>query len=216
MTDTVEIAYEIDRALDHFGPDDENDGELIRGQFPPEKEKNGISGLLKVYIPAPLTNVPNPLRFAASEFNLESTDYPDFEVPWPIISKRMLAVLKSVGDFAHCSYPVETDDVDCFPELNWQRSGIKNHNYILLHLTEHQDALDWDNSICERDPDLPHRVEIHTLKKLVIKIPEGGLPPIFRLSPMRTYLFVSSAAKMALEAAGIQGVRYTPASEVKY
>jgi hypothetical protein len=84
-----------------------------------------------------------------------------------------------------------------------------------MHLTEHIDALDWDNSICERDPDLPDWVKQFSLKKLVITPPPGGLPPLFRLSAKRTRLFVSAAAKAALEDAGIRGVRYTPQSRVR-
>ena len=91
------------------------------------------------------------------------------------MSHRMVEILRSVGEFAHETYPIEAEDMEVAgvdPETGqWITTGIMNYNYVLMHLTEHIDVLDWENSICERNPMLPHRVKLDSLKKLVITPP---------------------------------------------
>jgi hypothetical protein len=219
MTEPIELAYKVDHDLDYLHPDLEKHGYILSGQFPPERENLSPTDIIDVYDLAPL-QIPTPLRMGIFGNDVVDIDYPYFGAPgFPVMSKRMVYILRSVGEFAHQTYPIEAEDMQVIgkdPETGAMvTTGVTYDNFVLMHLTEHIDALDWENSICERDPDLPHQVKQFSLKKLVITPPPGGLPPLFRLSAKRTRLFVSAAAKAALEDAGIRGVRYTPQSRVR-
>jgi hypothetical protein len=131
------------------------------------------------------------------------TDYPYNRQGWPIMSKRMLEALLSVQEFPHQVIPIVmlSDHAD---------SDEENHEFVAVQLLEHQDVFDWENSIYERDPEVPNCIESSSLEKLVLRDPSGGFPPLFRIgtAPLQTKLYVSAEGRTALEAAGIRGVNF--------
>lgn len=66
---------------------------------------------------------------------------------WPIMSKRMLDTLLSVGNFRHRAYPVVM--VDCGQIYNEElgtksSSGIEYHNFLAVQVLEDLDIFDWE------------------------------------------------------------------------
>jgi hypothetical protein len=131
------------------------------------------------------------------------TDFPYNRQGWPIISKRMLEALLSVREFPHQVIPIMmlSDHAD---------SDEKSDEFIAVQLLEHQDVFDWEQSIYERDPEVPNCIESTSLEKLVLRTPPKGFPPLFRIgtAPLQTKLYVSAEGRTALEAAGIRGVNF--------
>jgi hypothetical protein len=77
-----------------------------------------------------------------------------------------------------------------------------------LQLLEYVDGIDYERS--EFRPRMnPNRIPHIT--NLVLKEPVNGFPPAFRLNRAdeRSSLYVSPAAKKALEETGIKGLRFT-------
>ncbi len=153
-----------------------------------------------------------PVKFEANFEVLPSLDVLICENrTWPVISRRMLDVLLSVGPFAHRAFRcVMIDDtvmsVDRYDDRGL-RAAVIDERFVLLHLTTHvADAFDWERSRYERDDDDPTRVL--AIQKLVLN--DVPLPPVFRLAPYPRRLFVSAAAKTELESAGVRGVEFYP------
>jgi hypothetical protein len=130
---------------------------------------------------------------------------------WPIMSKRMLDTLLSVGSFRYRAYPALM--IDCKQVYNENlgrdiNSGIKYDNFFAVQVLEDLDVFDWENSVYERDSESPDVLE--SIEELVLKEPEEGFPPMFRVvtSYLKTRLYIFSEARLALEAAGIRGVLF--------
>lgn len=159
--------------------------------------------------------LPDPIVFAASFGDVTYTDYPSNDQSWPIMSKRMLEKLLSVGQFKHRAIPVSIIDPIVYTQeeheqaetLLEQRLSSANHDYVIVQLTEHLDILDEENSVIRRSKAVPGLI---TILEYVLKEPEGGLPPIFRLEAESTQLFISAQGREALKVAGIKGPRYLP------
>jgi hypothetical protein len=159
--------------------------------------------------------MPEEIVFAGLKDWLDPTDYPYIpEVRnWPIISRRMLDVLLSVGDFPHQVIPVVFKSVD-HPEYSdatrRAKTLIRNHDYIILHLLELSDVFDMERSEynTERGVADPERILLTDVHNVVLKEPEGGFPPIFRVKEYSLRWYVSAKAKQALEDAGIQGLDF--------
>jgi hypothetical protein len=134
---------------------------------------------------------------------LSSTDYPYFLKPhgWPIMSRRMLDVLLSVGNFSHQVIPVTFKSVE---------DKETNHDYVILQLLEFSDLLDMDKSVytIERGVADPEMTFVCNVKLKVLREPAGGFPPIFRIKGDSIPLHVSAVARQALEDAGIQGLDF--------
>jgi hypothetical protein len=168
----------------------------------------------KVYInqPEPVDFIPH-LEFDATFEALAKTDYPDNSEQFSILSKRMLEILLSIRDFPHQTFPVimvnRGTDLDGHPT---NPDGTEeNHDYVLLHLTEHIDSFDWEQSEYEMNPKVANHAD--RLSKLVLKEPKDGYPPIFRMSPISDDVFISAEAREALEVAGIKGLKFQRAQD---
>jgi hypothetical protein len=147
--------------------------------------------------------MPKEIKFIADRDYLSMTDFPNLKDAdyWPVMSRKMAEVILSVGDFPHQIIPVTFEDywdipIEC--------------EYVILHPTKLSDFLDQDKSIYSRETamDDSGRTFICDIKKLVLKEPEDGFPPMFRVKWKSVSLFVSTEAKTALEAAGIRGLRF--------
>jgi hypothetical protein len=196
---TSDKAFVLSRDLLHLG-DDDYDASLVK--FP------GWEGVASMALPD-MPPFPERIAFEANFRSLQKTDFPSNDALWPLMSRRMLDVLLSVRDFPHRAVPVVMvkDTVmskDRYDEQMVAKPGVEEHRFVAVHLLEHTDAFDWERSIYNRHRLSPKLVK--NIKKLVLKEPDGGFPPLFRLSAYPAPLFVSAAARSALENAGIKGV----------
>jgi hypothetical protein len=198
--ENASVAFVLKWELSHLG-DDEYDARLLK--FPGWENTMRLSST-KEY------NLPQPIRFDANFRTLARVDYPYNNVRWPIMSSRMIQTLEAVGEFSHKAIEIVMLDDTILPPDRYDQSGkprnpkLENRDFRALQLLNHLDAFDWEKSVAERDEDLPARAQ--SIDKLVLKEPAGGFPPLFRLSVYPVALFVSSAARTALEKAGIGGV----------
>lgn len=139
----------------------------------------------------------------------------------PIVSKRMLYVLRSVGEFPHkvistriYDYRFQDQGKESYGRFDYdgpviEPGGEFNEDYVALQLLEHTECIDYERS--EFRPRLNPNRPPH-ITNLILKEPVDGFPPIFRLKSEggeEVYLYVSPAAKEALEEAGIKGLRFT-------
>jgi hypothetical protein len=131
--------------------------------------------------------LPQPLVFYGFNDKLEQIDYPYLDRDWSMMSKRMLNTLLAVRDFPHRAFPVVIKD-------------------------PHLDVFDWENSEYTVLEGVPGRVDY--AKKVVLKEPKEGFPPLFRLAAYESRLFVSHAGKTAIAAAGITGATFIPLEKV--
>jgi hypothetical protein len=222
------VAYEIFQRLDRihelppnpldrkYGEAENYDAIIYKPTDPERLEALSWGGMIGI-IPYPGSE---PVNFVGFLDRLpHQTDFlsaDDFE---PIISKRMLYVLRSIGDFPHKAistriydYGFQDQGRGNYGQHDYkgpaiEPSGEFNEDYVGLQLLEHIDGIDYDNS--EFKPRInPNRLPHIT--NLILKESVNGFPPIFRLNraDQRSTLFVSPAAKAALEEAGIKGLGF--------
>ncbi len=164
--------------------------------------------------PAEAVEFPIPVEFQGLLSTVKQTDYPVIQEDWPVMSKRMVEVLESVGSFPHRILPARILEGNIgrslaegdrrFDEQGNFKPEFYTDDYVLLQLTEHLDAMDLDFSVYERlNPKTNRAIGV---RKFVFKDIGREYPPIFRPTHCPTELFISDAAKQALEAAGIRGL----------
>jgi hypothetical protein len=151
------------------------------------------------------------IEFHGYESSLSITDYPYTDVHWPIMSKRMLDTLLAVGEFPYRTWDVSfvgfPDNAPAMMLEQGLSGGVRHDNeFVAVQLLEHLDIFDWENSVYRMSSLFPE--EVDQIRKLVLKIPEQGLPPIFRLKVDNILLYVSPEGCAALEAENIRGVRF--------
>jgi hypothetical protein len=181
-----------------------NKGELVIGRRGEDKDTWVVEA-----------RMPKNIVIASLKNYLSFTDYPYIIqlYAWPIMSKKMLEVLLSVGDFPHQVIPVTFTRVEHILDKETGRSKkslVRNHDYIILQLLELSHVLDMDKSIYKLEQGVadPEVTIIRDVKLKVLKEPDGGFPPIFRIKGDSILFHVSAVAKQALEDAGIQGIDF--------
>ncbi len=220
------VAYSLWQSLDHLDslPEDPLDRKYGEAEnydavtHKPTRPRGLSWGGMTDMIPYP---GPEPIDFVGfldrlpHQTDFLSTD--DFE---PIISKRMLYVLRSVGEFPHKAistriydYSFQDQGDESYGRHDYKGPAIEpggefNQDYVGLQLLEHVDGIDHEHS--EFRPRMNPKRQPQ-ITNLVLKEPSNGFPPIFRLNRAdeSSTLFVSPAAKAALEAAGIKGLGFT-------
>jgi hypothetical protein len=155
--------------------------------------------------------VPENITFTG----LTPTDYPyiDQVNNWPIMSKRMVEAILSVGDVPHQTVPLifkdeeEVERADVFGDI----IPTLNRDYVLFQMLELLDVFDKERSIYTPEPSerWPGVVYLKNVLEVVLKEPASGFPPIFRVTGDPIPLYVSAKAKVALEEAGIQGLQFS-------
>lgn len=200
MTETEQqTAYEMFWKTEHIKSNEKFDARLVK--FP--GWENIVGWLLtREY------ELPETIVFEADFSAIRQSDYPFNNVNWPLMSRRMLEALLAVGDFPHRAVPVclvdETVPVSKRRDSNGKmRADVVDDGFVAVQLTSHLDVFDRQRSEYEADTLFPDEVGI--IRKLVLKEPVGGFPPLFRLSAKSNYLFVSEKAKQRLEQEKIQG-----------
>ena len=209
QTSTLQQAYELSQSLDRVEEIDgwEAQGSayiLVIGELAKQDSFERI-----FYKPEPIDSI-DSIRTQGVHMQIEGLDYILSNPNLPIMSKRMLSVLESVKDFPHQTIPVTIEDTVLVTDEDGKSrpSGKVNTDYVAVQLLEQLDIFDREKSVYKPSVLNPDRVG--RIRKLVLKVPEEGLPPIFRIKDNRTYLYVSPEAKTALEEAGITGIRFVP------
>jgi hypothetical protein len=219
------VAYSLWQSLDHldslpenimdreYGLAEDYDALIYKPTDPEGSEALSWGGMTGT-IPYPGSE---PINFVGFLDRLpHQTDFlrvDDFE---PIISKRMLYVLRSVGEFSHKAistriydYGFQDQGSNNYESRTDLPAGEFNEDYVCLQLLEQVDGIDPDS--CEYEDKYPGILPPLLKTSWVMREPIGGFPPIFRLNKAgpSVYLFVSPAAKEALEASGIKGLGFT-------
>jgi hypothetical protein len=170
-------------------------------------------GWLASFLPPAQIHMPERIEFQGIFDFIDRTDYPYNDVDWPIMSKRMLEVLISAGDFAHKAYPIVITNAEEGEEREYDS---ERYDYVVIKLLESLDVFDWENSVYHRDPESPKSLSCNDMEKIVLKKPESGFPALFSIAyPLSGRLYISAKAKQALDTAGIRGIDYRP-SESPY
>lgn len=164
--------------------------------------------------PSETVEFPSPVEFQGLLSTVRKTDFPVIQEDWPVISKRMLEVLESVGSFPHRVLSTRIFEGDIgrslaegdrrFDELGNFKPEFYTDDYVLLQLTEHLDVMDLERSVYDRYN--PKVNMVSGVDKFIFKDINQKYPPIFRLTHCPTFLFISDAAKQSLEAAKIRGL----------
>ncbi len=148
--------------------------------------------------------IPSWIEFIGKTETIDAIDYPCIENAdyWPIMSKKMVEVLLSVGDFPHQVIPITFCHYSGTP---------MNYDYVILNLLSLSDFMDFDESLYTLKPTIvdPNKLMVRDIQKLVLKEPESGFPPIFRVKWHTVRLYVSAEARAALEAADIKGLDFS-------
>ena len=126
------------------------------------------------------------------EKRLSWLDYPRPDPLYPIVSKKMVDTLLSVGNFNH--------EIKLLTIYDW-KSEETTDNFVFLHLLEWKDIIDRENSVYYKRGGV---------RKVALKEPRGGYPPLFLVKDDELNWFVSEEAKEALEKADIKGVHFVP------
>jgi hypothetical protein len=214
------VAYSLWQSLDHilelppdpmdreFGEAEDYDALVYKSTRPRDLHWEGMTETMPYPGPEPINFVGFLNRFSRRADFLRTDDFK------PVISKRMLYVLRSISEFPHKTiatriydYGFQDQGRENYEENTNPPAGDFNEDYVGLQLLEHVDGIDPDS--CEYEDDCPGILP-PSLISWTMREPVGGFPPIFRLAKeMTSYLFVSPTAKEALEAAGIRGLGFT-------
>jgi hypothetical protein len=162
---------------------------------------------------------PNPVIFQGYMPVVKHIDYLEADNNWNIMSRRMYETLLSVGDFPHRIIPVAIVDSreqreNWFDSTGNLRNEICLWNYLAVQMTEHLDIFDYKKSkYWQNDEDEPDRIT--SFSTYVFKVPENGLPPIFKMKTDSFYTFVSAKAREAMSKAKITGPRFISLQQAK-
>lgn len=199
-----EVAYSLDWELDHFENYQLDWQHDLVCQFYAGLSRSAIFDIERFETFGPLiyTGYPDIVR---------QIDYPFTNNGWPVMSRRMYNTLLAAGSFPHRALPVAV--IDCrVPNSEWYdsqrklREEITDRNFVAIQLTELLDIFDWQNAkytVDEEQPDL-----IVDVEEYLFKLPETGLPPLFRIKGDTTPLFISALARKILKDANMSGPRY--------
>jgi hypothetical protein len=188
-------AYELDHDISHLIGDLEYDAWLV--------EPSEYEAVLDSFWEPRRLELPEYVEFDCDGERLLVSDYPYVKERWPIMSRRVLDALLEVQEFPHQLIPVIMKDIFVPPQFE------ENHDFVAVQLLEHLDIFDWENSLYESD--LERRDIINRLDRLMLRVPQRGLPPLFRIAaaiPLETRLFVSAEGRLALEQVEAKRIRF--------
>jgi hypothetical protein len=209
MEQRIDAAYRLTWEVDHKEFNDrEYDMEIW--EFPGWEETSRLRKTTPY-------DLPNPVIFNADFAQLTRTDYPENDVDWPVMSRRMYYLLCSVGDFSHrviqiamlddLAYPYERER--CFVADGKPNPEVTNFDdFVAVQLLEYSNYFDFENSKYDPDEEYPEIPDY--IYNYVLNEPEKGFPPLFRLAAQSTQLFISAEAREALKESGIRGTAYYP------
>lgn len=179
----MDKAYKIKRNLKHLKSNQDYDVWQITKD---EKEKfNELFWRLEPFDELPPYDIEGQLE------RLRWLDYPDSNPNYPIVSKKFIETINSVGNFKHNVLPLIIHD--------WKLKTLTTDNFVFLHLLEEVNVIDKEKSVY---------YDTERIRKPALKEPTNGYPPLFRVRDYGLTWFVSASAKEALEKADIKGVSF--------
>jgi hypothetical protein len=152
--------------------------------------------------------LPKVIYFQANFQVVPYYDFPLTDLSIPVVSTKMLSVLKNVGDFDCLEIPVIMVD-DTYLDKKFDENGnLKNDvpsidSYKAIRLPSLISCFDYDKSEYKpsrSNPKLPSRIT-----RVALKQTNGSFPPIFRVDVVSSEIFISQMAKDELEQSGIKG-----------
>jgi len=152
--------------------------------------------------------LPNQLFFASDYKIIPAIDFPKNDIGLTIFSNKMLTIFTNLGDFKFRSLPTIMLDHKEMEAYHIEEGELledlkkRNDDYVGIQLMEYTSAFDKENSEYKVSRAIPDMIRI---RELVLKEPEKGFPPIFKIEEDTTMLFITEQAKNALEAANIKG-----------
>ncbi len=175
---------------------------------------NGMTEIDRAFQNQPL-NLPTPIFFHQYECKsyLDQLDSLNALEGCPIFSQRMIDALLSVRAFSYKKYPIAVlenrGELDPYKDVEKSKKMSLRNDLSIFQTLEFLDIFDWDKSEYSQT-DLDR--ELNTpgyVRKFVLKTPDDGFPPLFRLlyppHLQSVELFISKEAREALQEAGITG-----------
>ncbi|WP_028973390.1 hypothetical protein [Spirochaeta cellobiosiphila] len=159
-------------------------------------------------------SLPDKFLFSGDFDSVGEFDYITNDLRIPILSKRMIDILNSLGDFEHELIPCEIFDFSIPHEKVFEdrskwlfKPSIElNKDYYALRPLCDFVEMDYEKSEYETLSRNPKKMAAIT--KLVLKEVEGGLPPLFRIKEKSSSILVTESVKVELEAAGLRGLLF--------
>ena len=180
-------AYKLNHNLDHIKANQDYD---VWHEIKDTKEKFDEKFLRL----EPFDELPPHKFIGKIEKRLNWLDFPHEKFGYPIVSKKMVNTLLSVGNFNHEVKPLTIYD--------WKSKDKTTDDFVFLHLLEWKDIIDRENCICYP--------ETGRISEYALKEPRGGYPPLFLVKDAGLKWFVSDKAKETLEILEIKGVHFVP------
>jgi hypothetical protein len=152
--------------------------------------------------------LPSIIYFQANFNLIPKFDYPLTDLSVPVMSDRMLDILKQVRYFESVEIPVVMFD-DTFLGERFDKHGnlkpeVKRiEGYRAIMIIDRQSVFDFARSKFEPSTIDPSKPGV--ILDIVLREPENGFPSIFRIPETPSTLFISQTAKEALEQAKING-----------
>lgn len=176
-----------------------------------------MEGRLSIYEEQPLS-LPDPVVYRGYPPVVKALDFPMTDNSWLVMSSHMLKALQGVGELRHKKFPVVVADYRQLREYWKDKNGefreeMVIRGYFVIQIFERLDIFDFVRSKFQRDPDYPDL--IGNVDEYVLRIPVGGLPPVFHIKGDPVKTFVSHSARVALKNAGVKGVQYIQLSGIK-
>jgi hypothetical protein len=192
-------AYLLENDFNHSG-DLERDAFLVPSKVDP------MIGMIINYIER--VALPDAIYFQANFELIPKYDFPLTDLTIPVMSKKMLNVIKRYGDFDFRTVPVIMID-DTYlegpfdTEGNLKRDVPINDDYVVIQLLKYTDAFDREASEYIMRRGRPDKVG--AIRKLVLREPVSGFPSLFKIPELSNKLFVNESVKCGLIEAGILG-----------
>jgi hypothetical protein len=211
------VAYELSLSLEHLDslpePEDREYGEVEDFDaliYEPTSPEGFDSSFLDRVVPY---QGPEPLNWLGFLNRLHQVDLLRGDPSLPLMSKRMLYILRSICEFPHKAIPIRIfdysleDKIDNYLKKEYYPPEVCNQDYVVVQLLEFTDAV--DPKLSEYKPYGPDSILPPRITRMVFREPAGGFPPIFCIPEAFRYsLYVSPQAKQALEDAGIRGLEF--------
>ena len=144
-------------------------------------------------------DLPDTITLDGTTGMVREAEVPVVRPPWPVVSQRVYDILNDTGPMPkHRFVPVR---VELAPGTS-APDGLG-----ILQLLEHEDVFDRERSVFEDHHLLPGRV--YKVKHLAVcPFENRPVPAVFRLAAFPMPLFVSDAARRALDGAGVTGAEF--------
>ena len=201
------FALRYDRDSHYSKTSNDYDGILMGDEY---KIVNNTTELSHIPPWSKLT-VPETLSFKTeNEERLNRANFPLANTTLDILSRQLIDTIESVGPVNWTLVPAHFTDK--------QGKQLNIDRFMVVYLHEHSDCFDYEQSEYEmRDySNAPQdrvtermRKRAGVVKKLVLREPESGFPPYFRVLAYSLKLYISEECRDAIVEAGHTGLSMT-------